>query len=203
MLTKTMNYKNYFIFIVAFILLSLGCKDKNDQITFTLPDGEKLEDTIPGWFIKSMSLDYSSGKNVKVLMHEYFKKPSSAKLINTYYDDNGDIHLIWQYYDLPGIIDKYWKIFMDQGPFSLNPVVFNFDKEHFTIILEEQVSKDDYSFSFKYPPPGVPWSKMVSADKLVFSKEKKNIVIIFSSFDGDTRLFLYGEGHYCTEIMVY
>ena len=70
----------------------LNCQDKEDLADIVIPEVQKVEDTIPGWFIKAMNLDYSSGKSVTILMHEHLAKFGTH--IDKFKDKNDDLHII-------------------------------------------------------------------------------------------------------------
>jgi len=191
-----MKHKFFYILSIVFVFLLLGCTGKEDTTDIVIPAGQKLEDTTPGWFIKAMNLNYTSGKSVTVLMHEHLSKFGTP--IDRYKDENDDLHIIWEYVDQKGIIEKYRK--SHQG---LNPITWHFGSMDVAIIIEEKVTKDGLTFTFKYPPPGVPWNKLISADNIGFSMDRKNMVVVKSQSDKYTRIFLFGQGNFCTEIVVF
>ena len=191
-----MKNKILYILSIAFVFLLLGCTREENTHDIVIPEGQRLEDTTPGWFIKAMNLDYSSGKSVTVLMHEHLSK--FGKLIDKYKDENDDHHIIWEYVDQNGVIEKFRKSY--QG---LNPIMWHFGSMDVAIIIEEKVTKDGLTFTFKYPPPGVPWDKLIPADKIGFPMNRETIVVVKSQSDRYTRLFLFGQGNFCTEIVVF
>lgn len=177
------------------MFLFLGGTGKEDSTDIVVPEGQRLEDTIPGWFIKAMNLDYSSGKSVTLLMHEHLAKFGTP--IDKYKDENNDPHIIWEYFDQNGIIDKFRKSY--QG---LNPIMWHFGQRDNNIVIEEKLTKDGFTFTFRYPPPGVPWNKLITSDNIGLSMDRKNMVVIKLKSDKYTRIFLFGQGGFCTEIVV-
>ena len=178
----------------------LGCTGKEDTAGIIIPEVEKVEDTAPGWFIKAMNLDYSSGKQLTILMHEYLSQ--FGKRIDSFKDENGDLHIIWVYYDFNGIIDKYRK--SHKGP---NPVSWYwFGPSDIDIYIEEKVDKRGEhppSFTFRYPPPGVPWNDVIESKNIGLSMHKKSRVFVRTKSDKYTRLLLIGQGSFCTEIVIF
>jgi hypothetical protein len=193
-----MNHKYLSILSILFVLLLFGCTGKDDSAGSVISKVQKVEDTAPGWFIKAMSLDYSSGKYLTTLMHEHLAKFGTR--IDKFRDNNGDLHIIWEYVDQSGIIDKFRK--SHEG---LNPIMWYFGQSGVSIIIEEQLDKNNgsSSFTFRYPPPGVPWNKLILSDNIGLSMDRKTRVLIRSESDKYTRLILFGQGSFCTEIVVF
>ena len=180
------------------MFLLLGCTGKEDTAGIVIPEVQKVEDTAPGWFIKAMNLDYSSGKYLTILMHEHLAE--FGRRIDSFKDENGNLHIIWEYDDLNGIIDKYRKSYE-----GLNPIMWYFGQLGISIIIEEKLDKDggSLSFTFRYPPPGVPWNKLILSDNIGLSMHRKARVLVRTKSDKYTRLFLFGQGSFCTEIVIF
>ncbi len=193
-----MKHKHLSILSIICLFLLLGCTGKEDTAGIVIQDVQRVEDTVPGWFIKAMNLDYSSGKYLAILMHEHLSK--FGRRIDSFKDENGDLHVIWEYDDHIGIIDKYRKTHT-----GLNPILWYFGQLDISIIIEEKLDKDrgSSSFTFRYPPPGVPWNKLISSDNIGLSMHKKATIIVRTKSDKHTRLFLFGQGSFCTEIVIF
>jgi len=168
---------------------------RESSVDIVIPDVKKVEDTIPGWFIKAMGLDYSSGKHVTILMHEYLDKRGT--LVDKFKDKNGDLHIIWEYFDQSGVVDKFRK--KQQG---LNPVMWYFNRTDNNIIIEEKLTGTGFTFTFRYPPPGVPWTKLLASGNEGLATDRENMVVVKAGSDKYARLFLFGHGSFCTEIVV-
>lgn len=190
-----MKHKYIICLSIICVFLLLNCTTKENPTEITVSEVQKIEDTIPGWFIKSMGLNYSSGKPVTILMHEHLAKLGTP--IDKFKDENGNLHIIWEYYDIGGVINKFRK--SNQG---LNPIVWYFSRMNDNIILEEKLTTDGFTFTFRYPPPGIPWNKLVTLGTKGLSMDRKNMVVIKAKSDKYTRIFLYGQGNFCTEIVV-
>ena len=92
-----MKHKNLYILSILLCFFFLVAR-KGRRCWYCHPEVEKVEDTAPGWFIKAMNLDYSSGKYLTTLMHEHLSK--LGRRIDSFKDENGDLHIIWEYEDL-------------------------------------------------------------------------------------------------------
>jgi len=193
LLATVMKHKYISILSIICFFLLLGCTGKEDSVGIVIP--EKIEDTIPGWFIKAMNLDYSSGKSVTILMHERLAKLGTR--IDSFKDKNNDLHIIWEYPDLYGIIDKFRKSY--QG---LNPIMWYFGQMDNSIIIDEELTENGFTFTFRYPPPGLPWNKLITCDNKDLLMDRENMWIIKTK-DKETRMFLFGQGHFCTRIVVF
>lgn len=190
-----MKHKYIACLSIICIFFLLACTSKENPTEIVVPEVQKIEDTIPGWFIKAMNLDYSSGKIVTKLMHEHLAK--FGKPIDKFKDENGNLHIIWEYFDLNGIINK----FRNSNQY-LNPILWYFGQRDNNIIIEEKLTNDGFTFTFRYPPPGIPWDKLITSSTKGLSMDKKNMVVIKTKSDKYTRIFLYGQGNFCTEIVV-
>jgi len=191
-----MRHKYLFLTLVFCVLVLSSCTTKEGSVGIVIPDGQKLEDTIPGWFIKAMGLDYSSGKVVTILMHEHLDEFGTP--IDKFKDENDDLHLIWEYSDQSGIIDKFRKSY--QG---LNPIMWYFGWTNNNIIIEENLIENGFTFTFRYPPPGVPWTKLLASGNKGLVTDRKNTVVIKTQSNKYTRIFLFGQGSFCTKIVVF
>lgn len=193
-----MKHRHSSILSILCVFLLLGCTGKEDSAGVVIPEVQRIEDTAPGWFIKAMNLDYSSGKHLTILMHEHLSQV--GRRIDSFKDENGDPHIIWEYDDLNGIIAKYRKSYE-----GLNPIMWYFGRLGISIIIEEQLNTDNgaSSFTFRYPPPGVPWNKLILSDNIGLSMHKKAHVIVRTKSDEHTRLFLFGQGSFCTKTVIF
>lgn len=195
-----MKHKHLSILSIICLFLLLGCTGKEDTAGIVIPEVQRVEDTAPGWFIKAMNLDYSSGKYLTVLMHEHLSKLGTR--IDSFKDENGDLHIIWEYSDYSGITDKYRR--SHKGP---NPVTWYwFGPSGIDIFIEEKLDKRGEApphFTFRYPPPGVPWNDLIVSEKIGLSMRRKATVIVVTKSDKHTRLFLFGQGSFCTEIVIF
>lgn len=147
-----------------------------------------------------MKLDYSSGKYLTLLMHEQLSQ--LGKRIDSFKDGNGDVNIIWEYNDYSGITNKYRKD--SKGP---NPVKWYwFGPSHISIFIEEKLDKHREhppSFTFRYPSPGMPWTELIGSENKGLSMHRKATVIVRTKSDQETRLFLFGQGGFCTETMIF
>ncbi|MDY6823067.1 MAG: hypothetical protein SWH68_04600 [Thermodesulfobacteriota bacterium] len=149
---KVMKHKHLSILSIICLFLLLGCTGKGDTAGIVIPEVQRVEDTAPGWFIKAMNLDYSSGKYLTVLMHEHLSE--FGRRIDSFKDKNGNLHIIWIYYDFNGITDKYKKSYKKPNPVSW----YWFGPSGIDISIEEKLDKRGEtppSFTFRYPPPGI------------------------------------------------
>jgi hypothetical protein len=182
------------------LFLILGCTGKEDSAGIVISDVQMVEDTAPGWFIKAMKLDYSSGKYLTVLMHEQLSQ--LGKRIDSFKDKNDDLNIIWEYNDYSGITDKYKK-----DSKSPNPVNWYwFGPSDISIFIEEKLDKHGEhppSFTFRYPPPGIPWTELIGSENIGLSMNRKATVIVRTKSDQKTRLFLFGQGGFCTETVIF
>lgn len=195
-----MKHRCCSILSILSLVLLLGCTGKEDSAGIVISDVQRIEDTAPGWFIKAMKLDYSSGKYLTLLMHEQLSQ--LGKRIDSFKDENDDLNIIWEYNDYSGITDKYKKD--SKGP---NPVNWYwFGPSDISIFIEEKLDKHGEhppSFTFRYPPPGIPWTELIESENIGLSMHRKATVIIRTKSDQKTRLFLFGQGGFCTEAVIF
>ena len=150
-----MRHTVILLVLSVFLLFMVTCIRKEDYV-----ETRRLEDTIPGWFIKAMKLDYSTGKDTTRLMHEHLNKLGT--LIDRFEDKNKDLHIMWQYYDFAGIIDKYRK---HAGGSNPDPVLWYYGLTDNKIVIEERIDeKGFFSYTYEYPAPGVPWDKILPSE---------------------------------------
>lgn len=143
---------------------------------------------------------YSSGKYLTVLMHEHLSE--FGRRIDSFKDENGNLHIIWIYYDFNGITDKYKKSYKKPNPVSW----YWFGPSGIDISIEEKLDKRGEtppSFTFRYPPPGIPWTELIGSEKIGLSMHRKATVIVRTESDQENRLFLFGQGSFCTEIVIF
>jgi len=195
-LAKVMRYKYLCLILIFYGLVLSSCTRTEGFVEIIVRDVQKVEDTIPGWFIKAMGLDYSSGKGVTILMHEHLAKYGT--LIDKFKDENDDLHKIWEYSDQIGIIDKFRKSYE-----GLNPNMWYFGWTSNNIIIEEKLTGDGFAFTLRYPPPGVPWTKLLASGKKGLATDRKNAVVIKTQSNKHARIFLFGQGSFCTEIVIF
>jgi hypothetical protein len=173
---------------------------KEDSADIVISDVQRIEDTAPGWFIKAMNLNYISDKPLTILMHEYLSQ--FGKRIDSFKDKNGDIHIIWVYYDLNGITEKYKKSFKTPNPVNW----YWFGPSGIDIYIEEKLDKrgeSPPSYIFRYPPPGIPWTELIGSEDIGLSMNKKATITVRTKSDQKTRLFLFGQGSFCTETVIF
>ncbi len=199
-MAEIMNHRYCSTLLILCLVLLIGCTKKVDSADIVISEVQKIEDTAPGWFIKAMNLDYSSGKPLTILMHENLSQ--LGKRINSFKDENGDLHIIWMYHDFNGITEKYRKSYQKPNPVSW----YWFGPSGINIYIEEKLDKrgeNPPSFTFRYPPPGIPWTELIGSENIGFSMHSKATVIVRTKSDQKSRLFLYGQGHFCTEIVIF
>jgi len=201
MFAAIMNHRYCSILSILCLVLLLGCTGKEDQAGIVISDVQRIQDTTaPGWFIKAMNLDYSSEKPLTILMHEYLTQ--FGKRIDSFKDENGDLHIIWIYYDFNGITDKYKKSHKKPNPVTW----YWFGPSGIDICIEEKLNKrgdTPPSFTFRYPPPGIPWTELIGSENIGLSMHRKATVIVRAESDQKNRLFLFGQGSFCTETVIF
>lgn len=192
-----MKYKYNILTLIFCALLLSSCTEREGSVGTVIPNDQKIEDTIPGWFIKALELDYSSGKIVTILIHERLSK--FGALIDKFKDEKGYFHLIWEYhYDRNRIMDIFRKKHQ-----VLNPMIWYSNCKRDKLIIEEKITPDGFTFIFRYPPPGVPWTELLAKGDKGLATDRENMVVIKTKSDKYTRIFLYGKGSYCKEVEVF
>ena len=83
-----------------------------------------------------------------------------------------------------GIIEKYRKSHEGEG---LNPILWYFGLRNVSIIVEEEdwtrIAGLSFIFRFRYPPPGVPWNKLIHSDNIGLSMYRKARVLVGTKSD--------------------